>query len=74
MDIDARLDGNSLSFIISDSGAAFDPTARNNVDITAGVDERPIGGLGIHLIREIMDKVSYERRDGKNILTITKNI
>ena len=74
VDIDARLDGNSLSFIISDSGAAFDPTARNNVDITAGVDERPIGGLGIHLIREIMDQVSYERRDGKNILTITKNI
>ncbi|MBR4133034.1 MAG: ATP-binding protein, partial [Bacteroidales bacterium] len=74
VDIDARLDGNSLSFIISDSGAAFDPTVRNKVDITAGVDERPIGGLGIHLIREIMDKVSYERRDGKNILTITKNI
>ena len=74
VDIDAKRDGNSLSFVISDSGKAFDPTARESVDISAGVDERPVGGLGIHLIREIMDTVSYERREGKNILTITKNI
>ena len=74
VDIDARLQGNDLSLVISDSGSAFDPTAREAVDISAGVDERPIGGLGIHLIREIMDQVSYERRDGKNILTITKTI
>ena len=74
VDIDAKRDGNSISFVISDSGTAFDPTARESVDISAGVDERPVGGLGIHLIREIMDTVSYERRDGKNILTITKNI
>ena len=74
VDIDARRDGNNLSLVISDSGSAFDPTARDAVDISAGVDERPIGGLGIHLIREIMDTVSYERRDGRNILTITKKI
>ena len=74
VDIDARREGNSLAFIISDSGTAFDPTAREAIDISAGVDERPIGGLGIHLIREIMDQVSYERRDGKNYLTITKKI
>ena len=74
VDIDARREGNNLSLVISDSGSAFDPTAREAVDISAGVDERPIGGLGIHLIREIMDTVSYERRDGKNILTITKRI
>ena len=74
VDIDAKRKGNSISFVISDSGKAFDPTARENVDISAGVRERPVGGLGIHLIRKIMDTVSYERRDGKNILTITKNI
>ena len=74
VDIDARRDGNNLSLVISDSGSAFDPTVRDAVDISAGVDERPIGGLGIHLIREIMDTVSYERRDGRNILTITKKI
>ena len=74
VDIDARQEGNDITFVISDSGTAFDPTARETVDINAGVDERPVGGLGIHLIREIMDTVSYERRDGKNILTITKKI
>ena len=74
VDIDAKREGNKLSLVISDNGTAFDPTAREAVDISAGVDKRPIGGLGIHLIREIMDTVSYERRDGKNVLTITKNI
>ena len=74
VDINARREGNNLSFVISDSGSAFDPTARESVDISAGVEERPIGGLGIHLIREIMDTVSYERQEGRNILTITKRI
>ena len=74
VDIEAITEGGTLSFIISDSGKAFDPTSKEEVDVSAGLDERPIGGLGIHLIRQIMDSVSYERRDGRNILTITKNI
>ena len=74
VDIEARQGGNHISFIISDSGKPFDPTARADVDITAGVDERPIGGLGIHLLRQIMDSIAYERKEGKNILTITKSI
>ena len=52
----------------------FDPTARAEVDTTAGVEERPIGGLGIHLIRRIMDSVKYKRKNGMNILKITKNL
>ena len=52
----------------------FDPTARDEVDIAADLASRKIGGLGIHLIRRIMDEVHYERRRGRNILTITKNI
>ena len=74
VDIEAQLGSDCLSFIISDTGKPFDPTAKDEVDITAGVEERPIGGLGIHLVRRIMDSVRYERRDGKNILTITKTI
>lgn len=74
VDIDARRERNNLSLVISDSGSAFDPTAREAVDISAGVADRPIGGLGIHLIRKIMDTVDYERREGRNILTITKKI
>ena len=74
VDIDACTDGRMLRFIISDSGKPFDPTAREEINVSAGLDERPIGGLGIHLIRQIMDAVSYERKDGRNILTITKKI
>ena len=74
VDIDSSVDGRTLCFVISDSGTAFDPTAREEVDITTGVMERPIGGLGIHLVRQIMDSVSYERKDNKNILTITKKL
>ena len=64
---------NALTFTIKDSGKAFDPTARKEVDITASVEERPVGGLGIHLVRQIMDGVRYERRGNKNVLILTKN-
>ncbi|MBR5034311.1 MAG: SpoIIE family protein phosphatase [Bacteroidales bacterium] len=63
-----------LTFTIADSGTPFDPTQNPEPDLQASVQERPIGGLGIHLVRTIMDSVQYEYRDGKNILTLTKNI
>ena len=74
MEIDVTGNGKVLAFTLTDSGKAFDPTARGEVDITAGLEDRPVGGLGIHLIRSIMDKVAYERKEGKNILTMNKNI
>ena len=70
--IDACVEGNKVTFVITDNGKAFDPTAKEELDVTAGVEERPIGGLGIHLIRTIMDTVNYERKGEQNILTITK--
>ena len=63
-----------LSFVISDSGKPFDPTAAPPVDISLPVEDRPVGGLGIHLVRHLMDAVRYERRDGKNVLTLEKNL
>lgn len=63
-----------IEFIISDSGIPFDPTKKEEVDTTLSAEERPIGGLGIHLVREIMDAVSYEYKDNKNILTLSKKI
>ena len=74
IELDASLEGNELKFILSDSGKEFDPTLRPEADINAGVEDRPIGGLGVHLVRQIMDSVSYERKEGMNILTMTKNI
>ena len=66
--------GESIIFTISDNGIEFDPTVLPDADITLSVDEREIGGLGIFLIRKIMDEVKYERIKGKNVLTIKKEL
>ena len=75
MDVEAVIREKELRFILSDSGVAFDPTAAPEADITLDVSERPIGGLGIFLVRNIMDEVTYTRSDdGKNILTTIKKL
>ena len=70
----AQANSQRLKFIITDSGIPFDPTEASQVDITLPAEERRIGGLGIHLVRELMDSINYEREDGKNILTLVKKI
>jgi sigma-B regulation protein RsbU (phosphoserine phosphatase) len=74
VDIDAEADDEQLKFVISDSGTPFDPTQKGEVDTTLSAEERSIGGLGIHLIRQIMDTINYERVDGKNVLTLRKKL
>jgi sigma-B regulation protein RsbU (phosphoserine phosphatase) len=74
VDIEAKAGDGWLQFIISDSGTAFDPTAKGEVDTTLSAEERGIGGLGIHLIRQIMDSIEYERKDDRNVLTLTKKV
>lgn len=65
--------GDRVEFILDDEGVEFDPTAKEDPDITLGAEERPIGGLGIMLVKQIMDSVSYRRENGHNILTMIKN-
>ena len=72
--IEAKSNGTEMIFIISDTGKPFDPTAKPEVDITKSAEDRAIGGLGIHLIRQIMDRINYERIDGHNILTLIKKL
>ena len=74
VDIVAELSDGSLLFTISDKGIPFDPTKKEDADITLGVEERQIGGLGIFLVRQLMDTVEYERKDGYNILTMEKKL
>jgi sigma-B regulation protein RsbU (phosphoserine phosphatase) len=74
LELEAVRKDHRLEFILSDSGKPFDPTAVPDADTTASVEDRPIGGLGIYLVRTIMDSVRYERKDGKNYLYMTKNI
>ena len=74
IEINATINDGSLSFTIKDSGTPFDPTQVKKADITLSAEEREIGGLGIHLIRNIMDTVEYHHTTNQNILTLTKNI
>lgn len=63
-----------LIFVLSDSGVSFDPTRVAEAEVTLPLEERPIGGLGIFLIRKIMNEVTYERIAGKNKLIMKKTI
>lgn len=72
--VEAQANDVRLKFTITDSGSPFDPTAQQEADTTLTAEERPIGGLGIHLVRQIMDSINYERIDGKNILTLRKKL
>ena len=63
-----------LKFTIIDSGKPFDPTVQAEVDTTLSATERNIGGLGIHIMRQNMDSINYERMDNLNVLTLRKKI
>ena len=68
------LSSGQLIFLLTDKGFSFDPTQVPDADITLPIEERSIGGLGIFLIRSIMNEVSYQRLDGENRLIMKKNI
>lgn len=57
-----------------DNGIPYDPLAKEDPDITLTADERQIGGLGIYMVKKTMDEISYEYKDGQNILTIKKQL
>lgn len=75
-DVSVADDGSrELTIRLIDHGFAFDPLAEApEVDTTLGAEERPIGGLGIFLIKQMMDKLKYERAGEENVLTMIKKI
>ena len=72
--LSAKLQDGTIILVLTDTGKEFDPTMAPEADITLSADEREIGGLGIFLIRQIMNEVRYERIDGKNVLTLEKRL
>jgi serine/threonine-protein kinase RsbW len=68
------LEGDALTIEVDDDARAFDPLQAPPPDLTLPLEERPVGGLGVHIVRTVMDAVEYERRDGHNILTMRKTI
>lgn len=72
--LSAKMHEGSIVLVLTDTGKEFDPTAVPEADVTLSADDRQIGGLGIFLIRQIMNEVRYERIDGKNVLTLEKKL
>lgn len=72
--IQAHTEGHSLLLTLTDSGIPFDPTKVKSTDVTLPAEERPIGGLGIFLIKSLMTEMRYQYKEGKNILTLVKTI
>jgi anti-sigma regulatory factor (Ser/Thr protein kinase) len=69
----ARVNGDRLVLVIEDCGVEFDPTAYAPILSRADASEHPVGGLGIHLMRCFVDGMNFQRKDGKNILTLVKS-
>jgi anti-sigma regulatory factor (Ser/Thr protein kinase) len=72
IDFALSVDAGTLRMEVVDDGNPFNPLEAPRPDLTAPPENRPIGGLGLHLLRELADEVRYERRDGTNRLTLTK--
>ena len=64
----------SVEITFVDNGKPYDPLAKPDPDTTLSAQERQIGGLGIFIVKETMDDVIYEYKDGSNILTLKRNI
>jgi serine phosphatase RsbU (regulator of sigma subunit)/anti-sigma regulatory factor (Ser/Thr protein kinase) len=74
IEIKVELSEASIKVSITDDGMPFNPFDVEKPDTELSLEERKIGGLGIHLVREVMDKVSYQRRIDKNVTTLVKDI
>jgi len=74
IDIAVESDGKELTFFLNDYGREFDPTKKADPDLNINPAERDIGGMGIFIVRNIMDSVTYQRLGGKNMLTLKKVI
>ena len=78
VDLELRLDLGVeppvCEMMVVDDGPEFDPLSAADPDRSLGIEERPIGGLGLALVRRLMDEVQYERRDGRNRLRLRRRL
>lgn len=72
--IAVELEMDRVTVTLTDDGRPFDPLGAAAPDTAGSLEERPIGGLGIHLVRQLMDEVRYQRRADRNIVTLVKRL
>jgi anti-sigma regulatory factor (Ser/Thr protein kinase) len=73
-DVRLSLDGARLTIEFVDDGAPFDPLARQAPDLDLSLDERPVGGLGIHILRALTDEARYVRSESGNVVRLVRNV
>lgn len=71
---DLDKEGLMLTIVLKDAGVPFNPLDKDDPDVTLGVDDREIGGLGIFLCKNLMDDICYNYTDGCNVLTMKKKL
>jgi len=69
-----QVDGGTLILVMEDNGQPFDPTQDTNADVTSSLEERAIGGLGLHLVKSFADRITYEFAGGRNRLTMEHDL
>jgi anti-sigma regulatory factor (Ser/Thr protein kinase) len=74
VEVSLALHDGCLTLMIEDDGPSFDPLSLAAPDVTASLEERRVGGLGVYLVRQMMDAVSYQRLRGRNRLSMTKRV
>ena len=72
--VEIREDPLSVVITFIDNGIPYDPLKKEDPDVTLSAEERGIGGLGIYMVKKSMDELSYEYKDGQNVLTIRKTM
>jgi serine/threonine-protein kinase RsbW len=72
VEVAVRVRDGQVDVEVLDGGAPFDPMAAAEPDTGLALEDRKVGGLGIYLVREMMDRIDYERRDGRNRLRFSK--
>ncbi len=73
IELTLRLDGDRLVVVIEDDGREFDSSMEREPELETSLEERALGGLGLFLVHQMMDDVAYQRRDGWNVITLTKS-
>lgn len=74
VEVACGLQGSAFVMEFRDQGTPFDPLSAGDPPLSEDIHERPVGGLGIHLVRQVMDQVAYQRQDQTNLLTVAKTV
>ena len=74
IELSAECTGHTLTFVLSDKGREFDPTMKEDIDTGTDPADRELGGLGIYIVKNVMNEVTYQRLEGKNLLTMKKDL